>query len=62
MWIMCGVAPDAFCSTIDPQGRQRKTAGNMCACASCKPLRYVDFQVFSTENALLYYYYSHKNH
>ena len=59
---MCGLAPGAFYSTVDPQGKQRKTAGNTRACASCKPLRYVDFPVFSTENELLYYYYSHKNH
>ncbi len=62
MWIMCGIALGAFYSTGDPQGRQRKTAGNICTYTSCKLLRWVDFQGFSTENALLYYYYSHKNH
>jgi hypothetical protein len=62
MWIMCWLAGGVFCSTIDPQGRQRKAAGNKGACASRKPLRCVDFPLFSTENTLLYYYYSHKNH
>ena len=62
MWIMCGLALDDFYSTLGPQGSQRKSAGKTRAYASCKPLRSVDFQGFSTENTLLYYYYSHKNH
>ena len=62
MWIMCALALDGFYSTVHPQGRQRKTAGNTRTYASCNRLQYLDLCGFSTENALLYYYYSHKNH
>jgi hypothetical protein len=61
MWIICGVAGGGIRSTVDPQGSQRKNAGNTRVCPLRKLLQQVDFQGFSTENALLYYYYSYKN-
>jgi hypothetical protein len=59
---MCGIAAGEIRSTATPQGSQRKTPGNARGYALRKALQPVAFLCFSTENALLYSNYSHKNH